>query len=205
MTDSCRLIRRPWRPAIGATKPVRPPPPDFRAVYVQLGWGGVAAHYRTSKHCVARWIEECGGDDLRQERARATGAVVRPDIQSARYRWDVSLGADAAWLKGFGGAYRLRLKPHHQARAKLMADERLGTPQSLRDCYDIARLAIIGGGMAVIDGDAILLSPQRATQIFSERIATTPLRCVQLMATAILASALASQTSIIALPSGASL
>ena len=71
----------------GQIRPYRPAPHDFRATYLAIGWDGIVDHYRTNWRCVMRWIEECGGDDLRAERARITGNPVRPSKRSKRARY----------------------------------------------------------------------------------------------------------------------
>ena len=66
----------------GYQKPYRPPPRDFRERYAEIGWGGIVEHYRTNWRCVARWIEECGGDELRARRSEITGCQPKPERQS---------------------------------------------------------------------------------------------------------------------------
>ncbi len=75
---------RPYRDYRGGTrKPYRPAPADFREVYLQLGWDRkIEEHYRASWQTIRRWIDECGGDELRQARAAVSGYRVRPDIRS---------------------------------------------------------------------------------------------------------------------------
>ena len=41
-------------------------------------------HYRTNWRCIARWIDECGGDALRAERRAVTGSAPKPSLRSAR-------------------------------------------------------------------------------------------------------------------------
>lgn len=67
-------------------RPYRPAPLDFRDVFLSLGWGKeIIEHYRTNYRCIRRWVEECGGDELRAERARVSGGFVRPGQRSKRY------------------------------------------------------------------------------------------------------------------------
>ena len=47
----------------------RPCPPDFRKVYLDIGWDGIEEHFGTSSRVIARWVDECGGDELRAARA----------------------------------------------------------------------------------------------------------------------------------------
>jgi hypothetical protein len=49
-----------------------------------MGWDGIADHYRTNWRVIRRWIEECGGEALREERAQLSGYRTRPDIRSGR-------------------------------------------------------------------------------------------------------------------------
>jgi len=53
-------IRRPWA--------VRRCPSDFPAVYIEGGWFAVELEYGANWKTIMRWIEECGGEDLRQAR-----------------------------------------------------------------------------------------------------------------------------------------
>lgn len=60
----------------GMIKPMRPCPADFRERFIELGWGSIGHHYRANWRCIRRWINESGGDVLKQERAdyvRANG------------------------------------------------------------------------------------------------------------------------------------
>lgn len=52
----------------GRTRPYRPLPPDFAKQYIRLGWDEIEAHYNTNWRCIARWIDESGGDKLRAKR-----------------------------------------------------------------------------------------------------------------------------------------
>lgn len=71
------------KPDTGLVKPYRPAPPDFREVYLRLGQDrAIEEHYRTNWRCIRRWIEECGGDELRAERARRTGSKLKPARRS---------------------------------------------------------------------------------------------------------------------------
>lgn len=67
----------------GLQRPYRPAPADFRAVYLELGQDkAIEEYYSTNWRCIRRWIEECGGDELRAERARITGAALKPGRRS---------------------------------------------------------------------------------------------------------------------------
>ncbi len=52
---------------------------------VRMGWDGIGDHYRANWRCIARWIDECGGDELRAERSRITKNPQRPEKRSRRY------------------------------------------------------------------------------------------------------------------------
>lgn len=70
----------------GMVRPYRPAPSDFRETYLRLGQDkAIEEHYRTNWRCIIRWIDECGGDDLRAERAAVTGRPSRPERRSKRY------------------------------------------------------------------------------------------------------------------------
>lgn len=67
----------------GAVRPMRPCPADFREVYLRLGQDkAIEEHYRANWRCIARWIEESGGDALRAERSRITGSPLKPGRRS---------------------------------------------------------------------------------------------------------------------------
>lgn len=89
MRAGCVMARRHERVKgrEGLIRPYRPCPPDFREVYLANGWDGplgpIDEHYGTNWRCITRWIEECGGDELRAERARLTGAPLRPKRRRA--------------------------------------------------------------------------------------------------------------------------
>jgi len=53
------------------TKPyaIRHCPDDFRERYLEMGWDGIAEHYRTNWRRICRWIDESGGQELRLARA----------------------------------------------------------------------------------------------------------------------------------------
>jgi hypothetical protein len=75
-------------------RPYRPLPGDFRVVFLRLGWGKeIEEHYRTNYRCIARWVEEAGGEDLRVERAKLSGGFVRPLQRSKRYIRGLTLTA----------------------------------------------------------------------------------------------------------------
>lgn len=42
----------------------REKPADFRARFIELGWGGIVAHYGTDWRVVERWMREDGRDSL---------------------------------------------------------------------------------------------------------------------------------------------
>jgi hypothetical protein len=76
--------RRVWD--TGMIRPYRAAPADFREVYLRLGQDkAIEEHFRTNWRCITRWIEECGGDELREARAAITGAKLKPHRRSKRY------------------------------------------------------------------------------------------------------------------------
>lgn len=69
-------LRIPRDALPGRVRPMRPCPADFAARYIELGWDEAQAHYRAGWSVLARWVDEAGGDQLRQARAehvRRTG------------------------------------------------------------------------------------------------------------------------------------
>lgn len=76
--------KRTWD--TGTIRPYRPVPADFREVFLRLGQDkAIEEHYRTNWRVIIRWIGECGGDELRAERAAITGSPLKPHRRSARY------------------------------------------------------------------------------------------------------------------------
>jgi hypothetical protein len=69
----------------GTVNPYRPCPPDFREVFLEMGWDGIVDHYRTNWRCIRRWIEESGGEELRAARRAITGCTARPKLRSRNY------------------------------------------------------------------------------------------------------------------------
>lgn len=74
----------------GLVRPYRPCPTDFREQFLEMGQSKeIEEHYRTNWRCIARWIEESGGDELRAERfnlaGRKTGGKLRPGRRARRY------------------------------------------------------------------------------------------------------------------------
>jgi hypothetical protein len=49
-------------------------PDDFVEVYLQIGWDGIEDHYRAHKLTIKRWVQECGGDELKKRRRDAVKA-----------------------------------------------------------------------------------------------------------------------------------
>lgn len=85
MTDT--RPSRPRRSDTGLMRPTRPCPHDFRERFLELGQTKeIEEHYRTNWRCITRWIEECGGDDLRAARSQATGCPLRPHRRSDKAR-----------------------------------------------------------------------------------------------------------------------
>ncbi len=55
-------------------RPYRPAPHDFAETFVRMGWGReIEEHYRANYRCIARWVEQCGGEELRRARAEHCG------------------------------------------------------------------------------------------------------------------------------------
>ena len=52
---------------------VRPTPEGFAAVFIEHGWRGVERSYGGRSHEHNAWIEACGGDELRRQRAARQG------------------------------------------------------------------------------------------------------------------------------------
>jgi len=78
MPAACRSDGRPHD--TGLVRPYRSCPPDFAEVYLVLGQEkAIEEHYRTNWRCIRRWIEECGGDELRAARHRRSGGFARPN------------------------------------------------------------------------------------------------------------------------------
>lgn len=76
--------RRLWD--TGLVRPYRPIPDDFHVTFIAMGQGKeIEEHYRTNWRCIRRWIEECGGHELRVERAKVSGGFVRPNQRAKRY------------------------------------------------------------------------------------------------------------------------
>ena len=56
-------------PRAGQQMMYRQVPPDFPEQFVRLGWGGIEKHYHAHARSIKRWMEICGRDGLRQQRA----------------------------------------------------------------------------------------------------------------------------------------
>ncbi len=83
MSDRCRGDGRCHD--TGTVRPYRPCPPDFADRFVEMGWDGIDEHYRTNWRCIRRWIEECGGEELRAKRRAVSGGTPRPRLRAKRY------------------------------------------------------------------------------------------------------------------------
>ncbi len=82
---------------VGSCRPYRPMPSDFAEMYVRLGWGrALTDHYRTNDRCILRWIEQCGGGELRAKRSAVTGMP----YTNRRSRYPTYEQAVAAILRG---------------------------------------------------------------------------------------------------------
>jgi hypothetical protein len=55
-------------PRAGTRVPYRPCPVDFRETFIRVGWDGIEAEIGAHKRNIRVWIEQCGGDELRQAR-----------------------------------------------------------------------------------------------------------------------------------------
>jgi len=67
----------------GLKRPYRECPADFVDVYLVLGQEkAIEEHYNTNWRCIRRWIEESGGDALRERRYRRSGGFARPNKRS---------------------------------------------------------------------------------------------------------------------------
>lgn len=67
----------------GLQRPYRSCPHDFRETFLLLGQSKeIEEHYRTNWRVIFRWIEECGGDDLRAQRRLVSGGTPRPKLRS---------------------------------------------------------------------------------------------------------------------------
>jgi hypothetical protein len=79
------MEHRPRTWDTGLVRPYRPAPEDFRDVFLRLGQSkDIEEHYRTNWRVIIRWIDECGGEQLRQDRAAITGNVMHPDRRRAK-------------------------------------------------------------------------------------------------------------------------
>lgn len=216
------------------TKPYRRRPPDFRETYIRMGWDGIDEHYRTNYRCIARWVEECGGDELRRERSQVTGSPMRSHNRSNRYTAAADRIVDdgagprvpssGTWLKAFGGAYRLLLplaqiseleqrftgkyrdgvrwpkscmKIHtalcggwNDIEASPFPGGPVSPTASIEECRETIRLALIGGGMAVIGGELRNVGPAEADRIVGEHFFAAPLETMRRIASIILAWAI---------------
>ena len=68
----------------------RPCPPDFREVYLDIGWDGIEEYFGTSSRVIARWVDECGGDELRRARAEVVRNRGRQEAHRVCYVGDWS-------------------------------------------------------------------------------------------------------------------
>lgn len=61
-------------------------PSDFRERYLEMGWDGIVEHYATNWRAIARWVDESGGDELREARREAVRQRRQMDARQHRYR-----------------------------------------------------------------------------------------------------------------------
>jgi len=82
----------------GLVRPYRPCPQDFRTRFLEMGQSKeIEEYYHTNWRCIIRWIDECGGDELRKERfdiaGKKTGGRLSPERRRAkRYVMGHTLG-----------------------------------------------------------------------------------------------------------------
>jgi hypothetical protein len=55
-------------PKLGERVAYRPIPADFEERFVKLGLNGARGYYHARFSTVTRWVEQCGGDALREKR-----------------------------------------------------------------------------------------------------------------------------------------
>ena len=48
--------------------PLKPPPANFARVFIEEGWRGIEWQFGARTAVNKRWVAECGGDRLKQER-----------------------------------------------------------------------------------------------------------------------------------------
>lgn len=56
-------------PPKGTTMLYRPVPRDFPEKFVQVGWRGIEKEFHAHAKTIRRWMEICGYDSLRAQRA----------------------------------------------------------------------------------------------------------------------------------------
>lgn len=179
----------PRKATLGITKPLRALPRDFRETYIRLGWEGVGPHYGAQWKVIARWLAQAGGDDLRRERSQVTGRRIRPDLQSNKFHAVRPPGPNTCagiWLKAFGGSYRLRLKPDDRDALGVSARDLQGRMTAAR-CIEIIRLALLGGGLAVIDRQLIDMTPSAVDHFMRLHVDHHPFGPLNHIADAVLA------------------
>lgn len=81
----------------GTCRRYRPMPRDFEEVFIRIGWGkAITEHYACNDRCITRWIDECGGDELRAKRSAVSGQR----FFTRRSRFPTYQQAVAAILRG---------------------------------------------------------------------------------------------------------
>lgn len=77
----------------GTVRPYRASPVDFREVFLRMGQSKeIEEHYRTNWRCIMRWIDQNGGDALREERAKIGGKGLRPGRRARSRRYAYVMG-----------------------------------------------------------------------------------------------------------------
>jgi hypothetical protein len=84
----------------GLVRPYRPCPADFRERFLEMGWDGIEDHYHTNTRVIRRWVEMCGGDELRAARREVSGGTARPALRAESRRKRYVLGKTLAPRRG---------------------------------------------------------------------------------------------------------
>lgn len=72
------------RPATSRPECWKPCPPAFRETFIRFGWRGIEAAFGARNGVNLRWIEQSGGEELRQERKRYLGCLKTLRAEKAR-------------------------------------------------------------------------------------------------------------------------
>ncbi|WP_426163066.1 hypothetical protein [Sandarakinorhabdus sp. DWP1-3-1] len=107
----------------------RPIPPDFEAMYIELGPKVLPEHYSASNRTVRRWSEEAGRSRLRAERAAVLAAI-----------WEVKRERACKTAKK-----RANIAMAERRRRALSASEPAPDPDILRAAAHYLRIPQNGG------------------------------------------------------------